>query len=125
MHRYLDPILELLLDGYDARAEEAEAAIADAASASVRGLDGGGEPTSPASPPPSPKSPHHDGRTVIFTERGIEILPVRLRQSTLVALSGGVCAYANVRLGRCVVTMPSLTALLARSVLSSDDDISR
>ena len=36
-------------------------------------------------------------------ERGLEIEPMTINQRTLVALSGGISAYGNVRLGRMVV----------------------
>merc|ERR550514_2092727 len=82
--RVADPVLELLLNRYDPSAEDSKARTAAA------GDDDKWE------------------RMVEFTPRGLEIRQVSLDQSTLVALAGGQLAFGNVRLGRCLVEVPSI-----------------
>ena len=93
--RIADPVLELLLSGYDPSAEDTKARAAAACD------DDKWE------------------RMVEFTERGLEIRQVSLDQSTLVALAGGQLAFGNVRLGRCLVAVPSIQSLLSSTLLGS------
>ena len=93
--RIADPVLELLLSGYDPSAEDTKARAAAASD------DDKWE------------------RMVEFTERGLEIRQVSLDQSTLVALAGGQLAFGNVRLGRCLVAVPSIQSLLSSTLLGS------
>ena len=94
LKRACDPWLELLVEGYDAATGSATCA----------------------------RTGRAGGAQVRFTRRGLELASARLRQSTLLALSGGFLAYGGVRVGRALVRLPGARALLALAALGRVPD---